>query len=861
MSKIVVLPGDEQNTHHVSFEDIFENRVGLILTNQRGKADPKAITRDPIDRLAMKQSTGNQKYDDMERPWSPVAQDDHSGGRGNEDFDVDVTRFWDAMNVSTAFGRMFLTGQPTYTTGYRNAYGNLPGSLKWQGLIDNSTPYIANKYTETASYNTRYVYLYVRRRGTPANPLTVEFCSTNSGVPGSVLKTMTITTTTINDIIAMNPRVDMTSQAVTSGTTYWVKAYSTGGTSTDHWEIGVKTGALTSKTSKDNTTWVNTTFDMYFRVTDTDTEFTAKKFQYRYCEYMYHNFDGAAPKLYINGDRGVADANTGALSTLVDATKAWVADEFVGCFVKIISGLGNAERTNYRLITANTPTALTVTPDWKITHDTTTEYVILGQNNWRELTGHGLTVPVTDYMIVNNILYMCQGDDVALRRYQCLQATGAFSETWAADSTNKACFLKSVRESGGLYVWRVNNKDATGDVSASRSDVKPWGTDLSFGTALTMKDQWGKANSAIEYDSKLWIIREGTVNACTGTTMEEVKLTELRTMAESTNGVAVLTHNVYLYFNLGAGLERYLNGSLDDVGANRDDGLPADRQGIVSALVGYPGRYFAAIDGGTSNYSSILMNNGTGWHDVYCAPIKGLRILSLDYQAIPGTALDRLWVQVGSDIIWLPFPSLTINPTKDSNYRFQHEGYFISGWIYCGMFDAYKLFNSLKLQAENLSDTVKIEADYQTNTETVWHPLSEAFIESPFQECKFSYPFGVNGKRMRFRLRPMTEDNTISPVIKATVVDSVSIVTIKFGYGMVYRTSGVDINGSDDLEEVQTQLDEWAEAFTPLVMRCGFKRYDNKQVYISAASLTPTEEIPDVEGNIVEVARLTAVEF
>ncbi len=45
--------------------------------------------------------------------------------------------------------------------------------------------------------------------------------------------------------------------------------------------------------------------------------------------------------LYLNGDRGAADDNTGALTTLIDATKSWVANEWIGCYAVLTAGPGS----------------------------------------------------------------------------------------------------------------------------------------------------------------------------------------------------------------------------------------------------------------------------------------------------------------------------------------------------------------------------------------------------------------------------------------------------------------------------------------------------------------------------------------
>ncbi len=57
---IVVGPGLEHRTHHISLSDGVDS-LGLILCDSDGNANPFAITRAPVPRTAMKTTSGNQK--------------------------------------------------------------------------------------------------------------------------------------------------------------------------------------------------------------------------------------------------------------------------------------------------------------------------------------------------------------------------------------------------------------------------------------------------------------------------------------------------------------------------------------------------------------------------------------------------------------------------------------------------------------------------------------------------------------------------------------------------------------------------------------------------------------------------------
>jgi len=875
---IRVGPNETRPTHDISLSDGTDT-IGLIISDSKGQRRPKSIQRRPIPRTAMKTTSGNQGYSDFEPPWSPIAQDDWSGGRGMLDFDDDITRYYDGWRANTMFGEIFLGGQDTYTTGTRNQDFNLPGSVRWISMLTGNLKYLAAKFSASASYNSEYIYLWIKRKGTPDSTLTIEICSDSGGDPDTVLQSQTVSTTTIDDVVSQFYRFDITTQALTSGTSYWIKVYSNATSEDDNcWMVAVNDNAGDTKQSGNNTIWSASAVDMYYRITDADAGYKPKLFSYKRMMYAVMN-TGGTPELYYNGDRGVADSNSGALSTLVDATKSWVADEWIGSVVVIIGGPGSTEEQPWRVITGNTATALTVDSDWIIAHTTNTEYVIVSSGKWTLIASatHGLTGNVSDVLVVNEICYICQGDDINMRRMRWYNNSGTATYEYAADGTNKAVFMSTVRSSEGLVIWKANNKDATGNISVALEDtIAAWGTNLTFAAAITFKDDWGKINSIVEYgdeNKNLWVMREGSVFKMTKDSVgayitDEIPLREMHNAQEYTNGLSSISHNVYLYFSFLNGMERYYSTVLDDVGPNRDDGLPSNRQGIVRKIAGYPGRLYLAIDAGSSGYSSVLGNStgasdGSGYCEVYRAPVIGQQIRDIRFQTIPGATLDRLWITVGDDIIWIPFPSGEINPTNDSNMRWVHESTITFGYMYAGLYDIYKFYHSLKLFTENLDDDadITIKADYQVDEDTDWTTLPSDFDTSPIQESQLKETYGENGKRLRIRLRLMTADNTVTPIVKAIVLENVSRVPIKFAYGFAYRTMDNDTTLLDEPDEHNAEdkldlLDKWASELTPLVMHSNHKRYDNKNVFID-----PSENVPSFETEEGYIGQLSVMEI
>jgi hypothetical protein len=340
---------------------------------------------------------------------------------------------------------------------------------------------------------------------------------------------------------------------------------------------------------------------------------------------------------------------------------------------------------------------------------------------------------------------------------------------------------------------------------------------------------------------------------------------ELSGMRSEVTGQAHTVNDVYLYFNLDTHIERYYNRSLEDIGPDRDEGLPSDRQGQPVALLTYPGRVFALIDAGTSGYSSILLRKGSGWHEVYRAPL-GERIFAAAIQVIPGM-VTRLWVNQGADLVWVPLPKTSFNPLRDSNYRYRHEGYLVTGWISAGFLDIEKLFKSIKLFTENLGANQYIQAQYQEETGALgsgWTNVVSTHATSPFQEVNLAAANNVTARRIRFRLIFYTNSNTTTPVLKAQVVETLLRFPVKYQYDLPCRF----MDHNSDLQDRQAlavraetdmaQIDAWANAPTVLTFTNIYSPYDVKTVVVEPPGCKPFRVNPgdQEEGHLVNITLL-----
>ena len=361
-----------------------------------------------------------------------------------------------------------------------------------------------------------------------------------------------------------------------------------------------------------------------------------------------------------------------------------------------------------------------------------------------------------------------------------------------------------------------------------------------------------------------WILTEKSIGPIENDLYYPIPLKEMETVASEYNGRAACVGDVYLYFSMGHGVEQYYSGTLIDMGPDKDTGLPTNRQGPISFLLSYPGRLYAGIDGGASNYSSVMCYKGGGWHEVYRAPRAGLRIRSGHIQTLPDSDVQRLWFSMGSDVLWIP---ITKNPKANSGYCYAHEGSLTTSWIYNSMVEVNKTWKALKIFAEDVtSAAIVIKADYQTNTSSTWVEIG-MFDTEPVEEIDIAATL-PSAKRIRFRLRFRTDAPASTPVLKALAVEGISFVPVKYQYSFAAKlVEGVldtDLLGDKDdtfstVQAKATQLKTWADGGTPLTWRSNYSIIDNKTVVIDPYAFQPTARVADeqIEQHIVQ---LTAME-
>lgn len=871
-------PTNESN-FHIRLEDVDANEIGLIVAAAQNTKDGPNINRDiklvsrtPIDRTAIKTSQGDTEYSDWRPPYYAMKQDDFSGGRGLNDFTKDRTRFLDSVGLNTRrAGHVHLNAQEQFADIFlRDGVGTQPTDTDWtQFPFTNGTEW-ATKVTVTA--NATYDQIWFKAYSTDAI----------SGVKlydGADAAFETLLQTAPDSIPPIQPGgwhvINLTSTlALVATDSIWISVPVTVGDWVPR-EPSVGSGSGLSYVLSSGIPVAYVGFAARL-LEDNLTPRYGKLFEYKQALY-YIIKDGNAVKLYINGYRGVL--SVGGTTTVTDGSKSWTTNELAGAVFKVVGGTGVNEAQRWRVISSNTGTVITLEDDYDVALSTDTEYVILGTDVWTEIAGHGLT-NIFDVLVGSQgVVYFTQGSTAAMRRMREYNNAGSWTRQFAADSTNQANYLVEV----GSTIWRVQN--STGE--ADGADNQAWGTDLTFDSPANVP--CGDSTSAFtgleayvddSGQASPFVFKEeivGFIETYAGvSTFIPLKIKEMSAMRSEKNGRAHLVQDTYIYFSFNNGLEYYFNPIVKDIGPDKDEGMPANRQGPIVTMVGYPGRFYVGIDAGTAGYSSVLSYSGGGWHEEFTGPY-GQRMMSLYCQPVPGPDnLDRLWVAYGSDVNWLPLSSETTNPLNDANMLYTDAGYVETSAYYTELKSARKYISQVKAAFQDAifgSSPLTMLVDYKLD-DGDWTAI-EDITDGEAEENTWKYvltfvesstpSFGINGFFLNLRIKFLTNDRTMTPVMLALVMEGLARIDNKYAYTIPFVLEGTSLDPAkdlfgtdDDTPAATTKLDQlitWAQS-GPLYMESVDSRLDEKMVILLPFAENDVEVI-EMSGQHVYLGQLT----
>ncbi len=785
--------------------------VGLMWPNKTGiRQLPRGAG---VERKALRQQT-----------WS--------GGRGAERFANDTTRFYDALNAWTMVDGQWVPGPLMRLTKTRDeVIADSPaGNFGW----NLTSGKFARSFVAPATFMIRRLAVLLRVNDLAADDPTVAIYSDSAGSPGSELWANTVDAAaqdTVGQWQVFDPRLD-----VTSGTTYWVVvdvALPPNAAETHAVVVGLDSGA-SGKSSDGGGGWSAATSAPLFYLTAADVVYKRIHF-FKYQQQLYampQRADAVASSLLINGDRGVA-TGTQTTTTLKDTTKTWTVNEWAGCVLYIVTGTNKAE---WRTIASNTADTLTLSSAWPLaptTGATGSVYVILGSDKWTAISA-GLAAACKSVAVCGGVVYFATGDATVMRRMREYNNAGVWTRDWADDGTNKAEMLLSAphHTDATASVYRANNDTST--VSVAKKVA--WGTNLTFETALEVGDIETRIMSLARYDNQTWAVKDDSIWALDNGKFAEVEI-GMQAARDERNGAAATGWNTNFYFGFQDGLERLYGKTVDDIGPNRDMGMPEGRRGYVAAMQAVLQYLYVAYDAGTG-ISSVLCTTspGGGWHELARGREAGQSIGSVFYQAVPGLT-NKLWIMHGGDIGYLVMPDDTHNPIGDAAMRYAPESYVTSAWLDLDSPELDHYFDEVRVMSRNLLDKRRrLRLQYKVDTDDdalanaaaprtaaqAWVSFSDEVVTSPLAVR----PVGagrVTGKRIKIRAVLTSDTREPCPISWIELrANQMNEVLYQFVFDMTVDDRMMLMSGSDSTEKAEAVLNVlrgWQEIGTPLTMR------------------------------------------
>lgn len=797
-----------------------------------------------------------------------VAQRTWTGGRGNRLLRDDARRFFDSSRMWTTVEGQAMQGPlARYGEGLRvdrtwMGFGSA-AQYQWHSLYAGGTTYerqyFAASFSVPENCTIARVQIFARKVGTPGGALRIRICANTASLPGATLAFGFIWGANITDWLTISTPIQLDApEALVAGTTYWIVAFDDGGPYKEsHYEVagGFYTSVGNYNTSgarsDDGVTWTSqgtTARAIFHRIADNTLNLVHSGHFYEYKRALYfvqqHDDGVTVPKLFMNGDRGVA--TSGGASTLTDTTKAWPGTyKWQDAFVLLIGGPGADQ---WAKIVSNTATQLTISGTWLVSPAANTEYVIVGTKYWQEITGHGLTGPVTDVAVMNNIVYFGQGL-IALRRMQETNVAGVWTRAYATDSVNALALVATHLDDGGVIRLFGVNKNTS---QWAKADQQAWGVNLTFTAAKPVGDNNSKCTGIEVYDNSVWISKEDAIGKIELDKWKPVPI-EMAPGRDPENGQVVQGWNTNLYFNFLDGLERLYGHVVDDIGPNRGLGMPVSRRGTCSVFLPVMQYGYAAVDIGRAAslqdtmFSSVLMTTSPGgdWHEIHQAFVAGRRIRALAYQALPD-GNNFLWVFEGPDMVYLAMSRDTTNPRNDALSTVHFESYLTTSYFDLGTPDLDHFFDELRAFTENLNyqgNGSRIEVDYRKDDQTAWTRTSQ-FSSSPHQVMSIQAG-AVTGRQIQFRLRwyPAAMQGNLMALWQLELrANQMNEVLYDYSFDVRLEDKLTLLNGNDATGTalaVIAILESWQEVATPLTMRSVIGAFDNKRVHLDPVSLVP----------------------
>lgn len=862
-------------THHFKLSgfdyDWVAFELGLTAIGRDGTPDITSIRRLPYPKTNVRSNSGDGEFSVLRPPYGEFTRSDWSGGIGSVSGDDDSTKYymgeriWSVVPKQLSLAPNLFSGHQlfpvrdgndpelTYGTGfYKLAVGE---RLGWKA---------------TVAYDVVMYEVLIRAYEPGAIVFTLRADGTD---PGAVTDTVTITDVRIGSHWYQF-------EVSKAAATYWMVLNS-------NIEIEVGAGSWKSFTTKKyspiTTTWIDVTATVIpaFRMHSA----ASKASDWQFFRYKGAAYVISGQRLFINGDRGTCDDNTGHLDQLIDATKdkdgagtglstpAWLtADLWKDAYVHILG------TDMWRKITASsTAGVLTVTPNWDRVLTTADNYVILGNERWTEISASGIpgfTADVKDVCVsADGVVYFAQGGSVQLRKMREYNNAGVWTRDWASESTAGtypgADFMcAALDQEDGAVIWRAVNAD-NGSVSKAKSAAWSATVNLSWGTAVKLGSDSGSAITGMcDMGAEVAVTKQEGIYFLKNdiTVKGTVDMSQQYTWYTGRRPCLVTP---FLIIPFGGRIQRYYNEVCESFGPEMNGGVPAEYEGDVMDSKPLLADCLMVKDGGdkASYYQGanggLYLYRAGGWHPLAFTGM-GNRMKGCWYERVD-SGMDSLWVGDKNGLYFMSMPrgyDYTRDPKYDTTKRLAPDGWMITGWYDTGRLQVDKWWDFVTVYANCPSGT-SVRVYYQVsngdeyesaNLAVDWYYAGRIgnYEDYLAPDTNYATRIGVNtnGRRIRFMFL-LVGDCTHTPVIEGYSVSYVSKDDDAVSWSFMVRMGDISYNLAGTPNDYiagktgRDLIEYLARTVTPVTMRSIVEEWDNITVTLQRPLETVAEITPE----------------
>jgi len=550
-------------------------------------------------------------------------------------------------------------------------------------------------------------------------------------------------------------------------------------------------------------------------------------FKVRYFEHLDALYAVRRLNVYVNGDRGAFTSLGGSVVTIFSvAGGSWTTNCFRGCVFKGVGG------PSYKIV-ANDATTLTFERDHSFPGGAgAIQGVILGSERFRHVAT--MSAAATDISVCNNGVYFAHDDGTDVEKFRW--NTGTNLHNISADAGSRAYLLKSCVRAGKVRLYRAWTSRKKFSYAEPGDDI--FAAALTWNTDSPIAHDDARAQQLLDYDGAIWATTESDVYSIQDTGYGDISTKRPgpseRPIKDDSNGRGAAWWNTNLYFGYMDGFMRLYGRTVDDIGPNRDDGLPLDRRGIVVSAQPVFGFMASAIssDNAEGWISTIMATPAPGgaWHELWRGLRKNYTLDNLYYQNIPLLS-NRLWFSHGGHPCYMFMPNTAQNPLQDTptyttspypGMCYSPGAVLKTAWVDFDTPELEKDWHELRTYGENLGGypygTIK-------PTMTIWPTTSVGLVD--ITSAPYVYQ-NINSQGNRAQLQWVldAQDARVPPILRSFTLRAVQMNEVRYDIlidfehaNLMQLNNGADaVEAVDQTAYIKNILDYWQEKSTRLTL-------------------------------------------